>query len=141
MADFSRDALEDLGAVGHGVPEAEIAKAEKSLGVSFPASYRAFLAACGWAEVGPLSIAGLGKKVPPDLDLLRAARSAWEEGEIPRDLLPVVDDTGGDFLFLDLSAEGAVVYLSAGERQTVAPSFEAWFEEEIAGLSEDEDEP
>lgn len=133
-----RARLEELGAeLGAGASAEELTKAEAALGQRLPAEYRSFLVEVGWAEIGALSIAGLGRGVPEDLDLLRAARAAWDQGEIPRELLPLADDGGGDFLFLEL-ASGAVVYLSNGVREPLAPSFTLWLEEELAGFEGEE---
>jgi hypothetical protein len=137
LAKSLRARLEDLdAALGGGASEAEISAAQEALGVELPADFKNFLAEVGWVEVGDLSIAGLGQGVPEDLDLVPIARAAWE-AKIPGDLLPVADDGGGDFLFLEL-AGGRMVYLANSVREELAPSFSVWLEEELAGFEEEE---
>ena len=112
---------------GKGAKEEQIKKAEAALNLVFPAEYRAFLAAVGWAEIdtefGPLSIAGLGD-APKDLQIVAIAKEAWLSGVEPH-WLPIADE--GDFLFLDTRpGEGAIVYLEEKEVRPLAESFSAW---------------
>lgn len=85
--------------------EAEVRSAEARLGVSFPADYRRYLLEASDVAVGTLEPA----VVTPDaghLDLVSMAESAWDEADVPRDLLPFCEDNGDYFC---LNARGEVV--------------------------------
>jgi hypothetical protein len=126
--------------LGRGATEAEVAAAERELGLSFPEDFREFLREVGWAEVGPLAVAGLGRGVPEGLSLTEAALGAWASG-VPKTLLPVGDDSGGvDFIFLDLAAGGRAVVLPEGEAapRVLAASFTEWLSEELSGMTEED---
>ncbi|HEX2295964.1 MAG TPA: SMI1/KNR4 family protein [Actinomycetota bacterium] len=83
--------------VGRGATADEVADAERKLVVRFPDGYRAFVEAVGWARAGDLSLFGLGRDVPEELDVRRAS---------PKGSLVVARD-GKNTYCLDLGYEGA----------------------------------
>ncbi|KAA3607482.1 MAG: SMI1/KNR4 family protein [Planctomycetota bacterium] len=94
---------QDLGA---GASEAEIAAAEKDLGLRIEGGYRQFLVQYGWGGVEHLELYGLGG--PPHLDLVRITQSERSEMELalPKYLLPVMNDGGGNLFCLDTRTAG-----------------------------------
>jgi hypothetical protein len=88
--------------------EAEVSRAENQLGVTFPVDYRQYLLAASDVVYGALEPA----IVIPDaghLGLVDIAKTAWDEMEVPRELLPFCEDNG-DYYCLNESA--AVEYWS-----------------------------
>jgi len=77
----------------------EVNAAEQQLAVKFPADYRQYLLTASDVVHGTLEPA----IVIPDgghLSLVEMAESAWDESELPRDLLPFCEDNG-DYYCLD----------------------------------------
>lgn len=117
--------------------EAEIDAAQDRLRFPFPADYRAFL-----ASAEDISDAGFEAAVilpgAGHLDLFEIAREAWEEIELPRDLLPFVEDNGDYFC---LTREGGVVYWSHnGATEEKWATFSDWYEEVVLEeIDEEED--
>ena len=112
--DELRDALRarpDLEA-GTPLPMKEIDVAERQLG-SLPEDYRAFLQEFGWVSLGPHEVFGLAVDVPPYLDVVRVNESEWTEGQLPRNLLAVMNDGAGNLSCIDLTA------VSRGDVSTV----------------------
>ena len=73
--------------------DAEVDAAEDQLGVKFPADYRRYLLQASDVVYGPLEPA----VVIPDaghLSLTDIAETAWDEMEVPRNLLPFCEDNG-----------------------------------------------
>jgi hypothetical protein len=65
--------------LGTGVDEAEIRLAEEALGTRIHGSYRSFISRFGWGGVGHIELHGLGKDVPPHLDLVEITKSERTE--------------------------------------------------------------
>ena len=86
--------------------EAEINLAENRLGMKFPRDYRRYLLEASDVVYGTLEPA----VVTPDaghLSLVEIAESAWDEMDLPRDLLPFCEDNGDYYC---LTADGAVKF-------------------------------
>ena len=83
-------------------------QAESALGVKFPADYRRYLLEASDVVFGALEPA----VVTPDagyLSLVEVAESAWDEMDLPRDLLPFCEDNGDYYC---LAADGTVKFWS-----------------------------
>jgi SMI1-KNR4 cell-wall len=103
--------------------EAEIAAAEVRLGVAFPAGYKAFL--LGGSDVAnsilepAVILPGAGH-----LDLFSVADAAWRLMDVPRDLLPFIEDNGDYYC---LTPAGEVVFWSHnGATDERWPDIAAW---------------
>ena len=86
----------------------EVAGAENQLGVKFPDDYRRYLLEASDVVFGSLEPA----VVIPDaghLSLVEMAETAWDEMEVPRELLPFCEDNGDYYC---LNPNGAVEYWS-----------------------------
>jgi hypothetical protein len=123
-----------------------IRAAEERLGLRFPPDYRAFLAACGAAQLGTREIYGLGDS----LDTIDGLNVVWhtEQARQYRDLPPsnivlsswddqtleiarVVDETGAP-------VDGPVVELLVeGRGEWLGGSFDEWLQRTIAEVRED----
>jgi cell wall assembly regulator SMI1 len=144
--DQLRERLQSHGAHAlDGASEEDIQQAEAKLGVVFAGSYRQFLKEFGWADVGHLELYGLGREVPPYLDLVKVTLSERSEMEppLPTRLVPVMNDGGGNLYCLDLRneqiAEPPVVFWdhTRGRNQEpdqVAASFTKWMLKELESL-------
>lgn len=127
------ETIEELRALNEPVPqpfrlptEAEVNAAEERLGISFPADYRRYLLEASDVTFGSLEPAvvtpGAGH-----LDLVEIARSAWDEMDVPRDLLPICADNGDYYC---LTARGEVVYWSHnGTSDERWPDLATWIQE------------
>jgi hypothetical protein len=93
--------------VGVGATQREIDAAESALGVRFPQSLRAFLARFGFLVIGHHELYGLGKGVPPFLDIVRMTISEREASglPLPANLLALENDGGGNLFTLDVRDE------------------------------------
>lgn len=134
---------------GTGAAEAEVADAERSLGVRFPESYRVFLKSFGWGRFGHEEFYGLGSDLPKDLnhlDLVKVTLSERLEFEphMPPHLIPVMADGAGNHFCLDtsnlLGNESPIVFWDhdEGENQdpeVVASSFDRWLVDILDELS------
>jgi hypothetical protein len=125
---------------GRGVIEGEINAASAQLGVSLTGSYRLFLQRFGWGGVGSIELFGLGVDVPPYLSLTAMTRSEREEMSpaLPRHLMPLMNDGGGNLYCLDsrVAGEPPIVFWdhTTGEQQDppqVASDFVAWLAERV----------
>lgn len=103
--------------------DAEIAAAERRLGITFHPDYRAFLR--GGSDVADsilepaVILPGAGH-----LDLFEMASSAWQAMQVPRTLLPFVEDNGDYYC---LTPVGEVVYWSHnGATDERWPSIAMW---------------
>ncbi len=124
---------------GLGASEHEIAEAEKSLGVRFPPSYKAFLSRFGWLRVGYDALYGVGPSVPPTYELVRSTfreRNTLEPN-IPVNLVPFLNDGAGNHYCLDTANlrgdECPVVFwdhehIDGSDQipELVSPSFDQW---------------
>ena len=120
---------------GRGVSEEEIDAASLRLGLGLRGGYRHFLRHFGWGGVRSIELFGLGPDVPAWLDLVAVTESERSEMQpaLPRMLVPLLNNGGGNLYCLDASAPGEppVVYWdhARGERQVpepVAPDFVSW---------------
>lgn len=106
--------------------DAEIATAERKLNFVFPPSYIDFLKSGGDVANAVFEPA----LVLPGCDYLNIfniAQSAWDEGGVPRDWLPFIEDNGDYFL---VSAKGEVRFWSHnGTTNENWPTFAAWFQQ------------
>ena len=83
--------------------EDEVKAAENRLGVKFPEDYRRYLLEASNVVYGTLEPA----VVIPDsgyLNLVEVAESAWNEMEVPQNLLPICEDNG-DYYCLNEKGE------------------------------------
>lgn len=125
--------------VGKGASEADVAAAEKALGVPIRGDYRRFLLELGWGGAGHLELFGLGSDVPRHLDLVERTLSQRTEmhPRIPHDLLPIMNNGGGDLYCLDTTTPGPKVvgwWHEEGESQTPteeADDFATWLGAEM----------
>ena len=88
--------------------EGEVVAAENQLGLKFPDDYRRYLLEASDVVHGSLEPA----IVTPDarhLSLADLAETAWDEMEVPRDLLPFCEDNGDYYC---LNKNGEVEYWS-----------------------------
>jgi cell wall assembly regulator SMI1 len=143
---LSRLAAHPASAVGQGAPEAQIANAERQLGVRFDQCYRYFLARCGWATLGSSEFFGLGDDVPPYLNLVGIVESERNEAHppLPPTLIPLKNDGGGNLYCIDAGRSDTggspVVFwdheLGAKQQpEAVAPDFAGWLDEQIASAA------
>jgi cell wall assembly regulator SMI1 len=90
---------------GKGATQAEVAEAERSLGVWLSESYRRFLCEFGWASLYADELYGLGGDVPDHLDLVRATESERTQmrPRLRRQLVPLMSDGAGNHYCLDTS--------------------------------------
>jgi SUKH superfamily protein len=109
------DVIAELRELNEPVPkplrlptEVEVSAAEDELGLKFPADYRQYLLAASDVVYGSLE-PGI---VIPDaghLSLIDIAETAWDEMEVPRELLPFCEDNGDYYC---LNQNGEVEYWS-----------------------------
>lgn len=119
-----------------GASEEQIVDAERALGVSFPPSYRLFLAKAGVA-LWPEYIYGLGESLLPGLDIVATHKAECEDVEppMPRYLLPFSPDGWGNHFCVDTRKESGgeypvVLWLHDLDEDQIPeithPSFVAW---------------
>jgi hypothetical protein len=84
----------------------EIDAVVRDLG-ELPDDYRAFLAEFGWVSFGPYEIFGAGPGVPKYLDVVHMAISEWTDAGLPRDLIPIMNDGGGNLSCIERSTDSA----------------------------------
>jgi len=125
---------------GRGARDEEIDAASLQLGLALRGGYRNFLRHFGWGGVGSIELFGLGADVPAWLDLVAVTESERSDMQpaLPRTLVPLLNDGGGNLYCLDASAPGEppVVYWehTRGEQQVpepVAPDFISWLTERL----------
>ena len=129
---------------GHGATDREIADAERTLGIQFPTSYKAFLSRFGWAEIYNDTLYGLGPDVPQEYALARNAFSERYEAQpfIPQHLVPIMNDGAGNNFCLDTSrldnGECPVVFWDHEHEDgadqlpnQISPSFDQWIIDRI----------
>lgn len=106
--------------------EEEIADAEEILDVKFHPDFRRYLLEVSDVNVGALEPVTLR---PPEAhtDLLQVAESAWEEVEVPRNLIPICEDNGDYYC---MNKKGQIVFWSSdGATDEKWPNLAAWIEE------------
>lgn len=99
--------------VGKGATQATIQSAERVLGISIRGDYRRFVEEYGWGGVGHIELYGLGDDVPRHLNLVDITTSERTEMS-PRlrvELLPIMNDGGGNLYCLDLRTEGPEIVM------------------------------
>ena len=123
--------------LGTGADEAEIRLAEEALGIRIHGSYRDFISRFGWGGVGHVELYGLGKDVPPHLNLVRITKSERTEMRpmLPKYLLPIMNDGAGNLYCADTmfmrGNEPRVVFwdhdgMEDQEMEVVADDFSEW---------------
>ena len=129
-------------AFGVGASESEIDDAERTLLVPIVGTYRSFLLEFGWGGVGSFEVFGLGADVPPYLDLVAVTHSERAEMHppLPRHLIPIMNDGGGNLYCLDstVSTEPPVVFWDheRGPNQrpeACAENFLEWLASQVDG--------
>lgn len=95
---------------GTGASEAEIASAEKGLGIQFCGHYREFLLSYGWIRLGTIEVFGLGADVPKHLDLLDITTDERREMNPPlaHFLVPVFNDGSGNLYCVNTASGNSV---------------------------------
>ena len=127
------DILAELRELNEPVPkplrlptEAEVKLAENNLGLTFPADYRRYLLESSDVVFGALEPA----IVTPDaghLSLVEMAQTAWEEMELPPELLPFCEDNGDYYC---LAPDGTVKFWSHnGATDETWPNLATWIKE------------
>ncbi|HOF18852.1 MAG TPA: SMI1/KNR4 family protein [Phycisphaerae bacterium] len=127
------------GACGKRADAQTVRDAEKALRVSFPEDFKAFLSAVGWCSVGHLEFFGLGRDVPPHLDLVRVTEMErrTRHPSLRADLIPLMNDGAGNLPSLATAESNGescpVVFWSHddpnGENQEpmrIAPDYLTW---------------
>jgi hypothetical protein len=121
--------------VGKGATEIEIQEAQQAIGLLIQGDYRNFLRDFGWGGAGPFELYGLGADVPPFLNLITITHSERTEMSPPlrQDLIPVMNDGGGNLYCLDSASMGPRVVFwdhEGGSSQVPAvesEDFSSWF--------------
>jgi cell wall assembly regulator SMI1 len=130
---------------GVGASPEEIERAERKLSAQLPGPYKRFLREFGWGGVGHWEVFGLGRDVPPYLDLVHVTLEERTEfrPRLPPHLVPIMNDGAGNHHCLDTSAvkdgdECPVVFWDhaheLAESQTpteLAPDFTAWLSQMV----------
>jgi hypothetical protein len=127
------EVISELRALNEAVPkplrlptENEVAAAETHLGWRFPKDYRVYLLQASDVVYGTLEPA----VVTPDsghLNLIEIAETAWNEMEVPRNLLPICEDNGDYFC---LNEQGEIEYWSHnGTTEEKWPDLATWIQE------------
>lgn len=137
--------LEQSGAleVGKGATQATIAAAERALGISIRGDYRRFVEEYGWGGVGHIELYGLGDDVPRHLNLVDITTSERTEmsPRLGAELLPIMNDGGGNLYCLDMKTKGpGVVFWDHEGASDQNPSVEAaefstWFASKLGEIS------
>ena len=121
--------------LGAGATLSDIEAAEHLLGLPIEGGYRHFLSRFGWGGAGAFELFGLGKDVPPYLDLVRLTLSERHEmhPRLAPHLLPLTNDGGGNLYCLDarINGEPPIVFWDheIGPEQEPgldAPNFAVW---------------
>ncbi len=128
--------------VGKGASEAEIAVAEKTLGVPIQGDYRRFLLEFGWGGAESLELFGLGADVPRHLDLVEITLSERTEmhPRLPHHLLPLMNNGAGDHYCLDTTTTSPMVVGwwheedESQEPTMEGADFSTWFAEHLRDL-------
>lgn len=106
--------------------DAEIDAAEARLKFKFHTDYRAFLK--GGGNVGEAALeAAVILPGSGHLDLFEIADEAWGDMELPRDLLPFIEDNGDYYC---LTEKGGVVFWSHnGTSEEKWATFDDWYQQ------------
>lgn len=106
--------------------EAEVNAAENRLAMKFPEDYRQYLLRASNVVYGSLEPA----VVTPDsgyLNLIEVAESAWDEMEVPRNLLPICEDNG-DYYCLNQAGQ-VQFWAHDGTTDEKWPDLATWIKE------------
>ena len=97
--------------VGKGASELEIHEAQQALGLLIQGDYRSFLLDFGWGGTSKFELYGLGSDVPHFLNLVTITHSERTEMFPPlrQELIPVMNDGGGNLYCLDTASVGPQV--------------------------------
>ena len=133
MATTLDEAIQHLRALNEPVPKpmrlpsaAAVAAAERKLGVTFHPDYRRFLLEASDVVYGTLEPATVGQSHAQS-DLGEMANDAWNEMELPRELLPFCEDNGDYYC---MNARGEVVFWSHnGSSDERWPSLAEWIQQ------------
>jgi len=121
---------------GVGCTPDEVTEAESALGVSFPADYTRFLEDFGWLAIGSTEIFGLGKGVPDYLNVVRMTLAERRDTQptIPSQLVPVMNDGGGNLYCVDCEAtsDEVVIWDHTKGRVALRTGFADWLASIIA---------
>ena len=92
--------------LGTGVGENEIEHISRALEIPIGGGYRQFLVRFGWARIADFGLFGLGDGIPQYLHLVVNTESERTEAEpaLPKHLLPIMNNGGGDLTCLDTRA-------------------------------------
>jgi hypothetical protein len=114
--------------------EAEIDDAERRLEFKFHPDYREFLKSRG--DVGEAALeAAVILPGSGHLDLFEIAETAWGEMELPRDLLPFIEDNGDYYC---LTRDGGVKFWSHnGTTEEEWGAFGDWYKQVCLEEAED----
>lgn len=116
--------------LGTGASKKTIDECEAELGVRVRGGYRLFLERFGWGGVADFEIYGVGAGVPPYLDVVAATRRERADAHpnIPRHLVPIMNNGGGDHACLDTNAnpdEPPIVWWRHEDGEDQVPQVEA----------------
>jgi hypothetical protein len=117
--------------------EAEIVDAEEILDVKLHPDFRRYLLEASNVHVGAMEPVTLR---PPEAhtDLLQVCESAWEEMEVPRNLVPICEDNGDYYC---MNKKGQIVFWSSdGASDEKWANLATWIEEVWIGESDEEEE-
>jgi cell wall assembly regulator SMI1 len=130
-----------LRALRPGASAAELDALQAAVGMPLPAGVRTFLAwhngqgedypgkfEENWRLLGTTEIAETRQQLLADEETKPHWQPAW---------IPLLDDDGGDFLFIDAAQPEAPVrsyYLGKSEQEVVAPSLASWLEEFVKAV-------
>ncbi len=129
-----RQAIEHLRDLNEPVPKplrlpttAQVDAVEKELDVKFHPDYRQFLLQASDVVYGALEPATVAT-------LPEVCQGAWDDYEMPRDLLPICEDNG-DFYCMNDAGE-VVFWSSDGETDESWPNLATWIEQVWIGEAE-----
>jgi hypothetical protein len=128
-----RECNEDVPTPPRLPTKEEVDAIERELGVRFHPDFRRYLLEASDVVFGTLEPVTITEKESHTY-LPQVARSAWDEMELPRDLLPLCEDNG-DYYCINKS--GKIVYWSHnGTTDESWPNLATWIEEVWIGESE-----
>jgi cell wall assembly regulator SMI1 len=121
---------------GAGASVEEVASLESKLAIRLPRDYRVYLNEFGWLEVDHYEFFGIGVDIPSYLNLQLVVPEEWSAG-LPKTLLPIWNNGGGDLDCIDLRSSGddvstIVCYRHAtAEIEFVASDVKSWLCEKL----------
>jgi hypothetical protein len=131
-----RELNEPVPKPGRLPTEAEVAAIEKELGVRLHADLRKYLLTASDIVYGTKEPATITDR-DGHTNLATMCQTAWEELDVPRDLVPFCEDNGDYFC---INKRGQVVLWSAdGATDEKWPNLATWIEEVWIGESEEDE--